>query len=237
MEGDDTGTTDQRRRKFSNIAEHLELQILSGRIRPGDRLKSERAYMAQFGAGRSSVREALFSLQRKGLITLRLGARAEVVEPSAAGILDELMTAAQYFARRPQGVRELQGARVLLEGGLARTAALNATDEDLVRLEDALQANLAASDPDRFIATDLAFHRTIASVSRNSIFMALELALSEWLREQRNESARAGASMEVVRMHHSRIFRAIADRDPVAAQAAMEAHLNEVMQTYWRGRE
>lgn len=233
-----TGTGMRRReaprRKFDEIAEHIEVMILSGQLRPGAKIASERQLMEQFGAGRSSVREALFALQRKGLLTLQAGARAIVTEPSADGILAELSSAAHYFTRRPEGIRDLQQARLLFEVGLARHAALHATDVQIEALREALERNLKADTSETFIATDVAFHRAIATISQSRIFEALSAALSDWLTEQRSTSARAGATVEHVRQRHQDIFDAIARRDAVAAEAAMEVHLEEVIRTYWR---
>ena len=79
-----------KRRKYEEIAEHLELLIVSGRLHTGDRIPSERELMTQFGAGRSSVREALFVLQRKGLLVAGAGAVPRVRKPTAAFMVAEL---------------------------------------------------------------------------------------------------------------------------------------------------
>ncbi|MCF6327944.1 MAG: GntR family transcriptional regulator, partial [Devosiaceae bacterium] len=78
------------RKKYQEIAEHFELLVLSGRLRPGDRLPAERQIMEDFDAGRSSVREALFSLQRQGLLTSRPGSVPRVSTPTVDGIFAEL---------------------------------------------------------------------------------------------------------------------------------------------------
>ncbi len=48
------------RKKFEEIAEHIELSIFSGRMSVGDKIPSERELMIQFGVGRSTVREKNF---------------------------------------------------------------------------------------------------------------------------------------------------------------------------------
>jgi DNA-binding FadR family transcriptional regulator len=76
-------------------------------------------------------------------------------------------------------------------------------------------------------------------IAHNPIFTALHMALSEWLSEQRRATARAGATFDGVFAEHRAIYEAIAARDAVAAQDAMERHLDAVARLYWRdlGRE
>jgi len=119
------------RKKYQEIAEHLELLVLSGKLKPGDRLPAERQIMEEFDAGRSSVREALFALQRQGLLTSRPGAVPRVSVPTADGIFAELSGSVRHYLNRPEGLREMQDARTLLEIGLARRAAIMATEADI----------------------------------------------------------------------------------------------------------
>jgi GntR family transcriptional repressor for pyruvate dehydrogenase complex len=222
------------RKKYEEIAEHLELLIFSGKLSSGDKFPSERDLMAQFGAGRSSVREALFALQRKGLLTVRPGAAARVSRPNADTMISELSGAVRHLLARPEGIRDLQSARALFEIGLARRAALHASDEDIAALGRALEDNRRAADQETFSHTDMMFHYTLAMISHNEVFTSLNMALTEWLAEQRNVSARAGATFEEVYLQHKAIYDAIAAREPVAAQEAMQAHLDTVAERYWR---
>ena len=86
------------RKKFEEVAEHLELAIFSGRLSVGDKIPSERALMDQFGVGRSTVREALFMLQRKGLLETRPGAPARVSRPDADTLIDDVSGAQENRA-------------------------------------------------------------------------------------------------------------------------------------------
>jgi GntR family transcriptional repressor for pyruvate dehydrogenase complex len=222
------------RKKFEEIAEHIELAIFSGRMAIGDKIPSERELMLQFGVGRSTVREALFSLQRKGLLTARPGAAARVSRPDADTLIDDLSGAARHMLSQPDGVRQLQNARMLFEIGLARSAAKNAGDEDIALLREALEANGAAEDQTTFVRTDLTFHYTLAMISHNPVFTSIHHALMGWLADQRSTSARAGATRAEIFAQHKAIYDAIRDHDPIAAENAMEAHLTTVARYYWQ---
>jgi len=224
-----------RRKRHEEIAEHIELSILSERIAVGSRLPSERDLMEQFGVGRSTVREALFRLQRMGLVTVTRGAPARAARPTAEAMVNELSGAARHFMASLDGVRHLQHARRLLEVGLARDAALHADTAHLAQLADALAANRAAiGDQPRFVQSDLDFHFTLARISGNPIFTALTQALGGWLGAQRALSARGGATQLDVYGQHAAIYEAVQAKDAVRAEQAMEDHLRQVARLYWR---
>src|SRR5262249_46284340 len=134
----------RRRKIYEELVDQLVEAILSGKAPPGTLLPSERELVEQFGVGRSSVREALFALQKMGLIVLSNGERASVVEPTSAALVGELGGPVRYYLSRPSGVRDFQGAREFLEAGLARHAARHATKADIARLAAALAANREA---------------------------------------------------------------------------------------------
>jgi len=222
------------RKKYQEIAEHLELLVLSGKLKPGDRLPAERQIMEEFDAGRSSVREALFALQRQGLLTSRPGAVPRVSVPTADGIFAELSGSVRHYLNRPEGLREMQDARALLEIGLARRAATIATQNNIADLSNALEANRSAKNLETFVQTDVAFHLAIAKISNNPIFESLNTAFSDWLRDQRVKSADTGTTFEEIVGHHEVIFDAIKSGDPDGAANAMDRHLQDVAKRYWQ---
>lgn len=222
------------RKKFEELAEHIELSIFSGRLSVGDKIPSERDLMDQFGVGRSTVREAIFNLQRKGLLETRAGSAARVSRPDAGTLVHVLSGAARHMLSQPDGIRHLQSARLLFEIGLARHAAIHATEEDLRALRSALDANGASADQPTFERTDIAFHYEIARIARNPVFTSLHQALMAWLAEQRTVSARAGAKRDEILTQHRAIYDAIAAGNAIAAEVAMETHLATVARYYWQ---
>jgi GntR family transcriptional repressor for pyruvate dehydrogenase complex len=228
----------RRRKRYEEIAEHIELQILSDRLGEGGRLPSERELMERFGVGRSTVREALFSLQRMGLVEVMSGAPARITRPTADSIIGALAGAARHFLATPIGVRHFQHARLLFEVGLARDAASRADDTKIARLAAALDANRRSiGDQTSFLQTDLDFHFTLAEISGNPIFTSVNVALNDWLGKQREMSVRGGATQSSAYAQHAAIFDAIAARDPIRAQQTVEAHLTTVARQYWTGVE
>jgi DNA-binding FadR family transcriptional regulator len=223
-----------KRKRHEEVAEHIELLVLSHRIGIGGRLPSERELMERFGVGRSTVREALFKLNRMGLVQLAPGSQARITRPTAELIVNELAGAARHFLAALDGMKHFQHARQLFEVGLAREAASRASDEGIKALEEALEANCRSiGDQTRFVETDLEFHFVLARIANNPIFTSLMTALGEWLGTQRAVSAQGGATQSDAYAQHASIFKAIAKRDPERAGRAMQIHLEAVAEWYW----
>jgi DNA-binding FadR family transcriptional regulator len=228
----------RRRKLYEDIVERLEAAINEGHYAPGDQLPAERELMEAYGVGRTAVREALFALQRMGLIAISSGERARVSQPSAGTMIGELSGVARYLLAKPGGAHHFQQARTMFEIGVARLAAEIATPEDIARLEAALAANRAALEQGRaFERTDVAFHFVLAEITRNPIFTALHDGLSEWLTEQRTTSLKARGAAQAAYAAHKRIYEAVAAHDPQAAAEAMRAHLSEVGDYYWKASD
>lgn len=185
----------------------------------GAALPAERVLAAELGVPRSRLRRLLAELRAEGqLPPARVGRRA-AAGPAGAGI-DGIAEVAN-----PADVLEL---RALIEPELARLAALRASPAEIARI---LRA--AASRPgEGYGAADLAFHLEIAASTRNALARELYGLLRRIGRDARVRlpqldqpcPKRLAARDE----EHLEIARAIAERDPDRAAAAMRAHLASV---------
>lgn len=224
----------KRRKVSEEVADRIEAMIHDFGLKTGDALPSERDIMAAYQVGRSAVREAFFALSKRGLVELRNGEKARVASPDVGLFIQEMSGTVRRMLAQPDGVRNFQDARRLFELGVAARAAERARPADIDRLAVALAANRAAiGSQDRFHETDFLFHREIATVARNSIFLAVTEALVTWLLEQRHRTAQNSKAAKVAYQAHYRIFNAIAARDAAAAEAAMDEHLRVVERLYW----
>lgn len=203
----------------------LRAYIDAGGYNPGDRLPPERELMVSLGMGRTLLRRALEALEREGAIWRHVGKGTFVAASNpGAGTITEL-------SQRISPVHMMR-ARLSLEPALAREAALNASDEAVIRLRLARERAEAASDWGAYEAQDDAFHRSVAEATGNALLLALF--------DQLNQVRRAVAWNAVVRRNerpprdhtsfheHARIAEAIEARDPAAAHSAMRDHLGSV---------
>jgi len=225
----------RRRRLYEDVASGLEAMIRDGALSPGDALPSERDLTAQFGVGRTAVREALFHLKKMGVIELKSGERARVIRPTPEAVVESLAGAARHMLAEPDGVRQFQEARVFFEVGLARHAAKHATAADIKALAAALEANRQSiGDLAKFERTDVAFHYVLALIPGNPIFTALHSAIAEWLVEQRHVTLTFPGNNKLAYRAHKAIHDAIVARDPDRAERMVRAHLEHVAKSYWR---
>lgn len=216
------------------IGRELEAMILGGTFQPGDTLPSERQLMELFGVGRPAVREALLSLERVGIVRLRSGSPAVVTRVSPQKVLSGLALPVRSFMRDAAGIRELQGARKIVECAIVRHAAVHRSSDDLARIRRALDANAAALDDlPAFERTDIDFHAEIVRTVGNRIFEATLLALSDWLLEQRTTTLKMPGQPKRALEFHSEIFSAIEAADPDAAEQAMARHMDQTVEVYW----
>lgn len=226
------------RKKLSEmVEEELERMIRCREFAEGEQLPSERELMELFEVGRPSVREALAALKRKGLVQINNGERARVSRPSASCIINELSGMAQDFLARPSGIAHFEQLRLFFETSLVRYAAEHANDQQIARLKAALELNQQALDDNqRFIYSDIEFHRVLADIPGNPIFLAIHTALLNWL-----IAARPLAPASELHEHnnasyqqHIAIYQAIVQRDPIGAECALKNHLTSVFRAYYR---
>jgi DNA-binding FadR family transcriptional regulator len=228
-----------KRRKLSDeVARRIEELILDGTFAPDEALPSERELMRTFEVGRPSIREALFRLQKMGLVALGNGERARVTSPTPETLIGELSGAARSFLATADGMRHFQEARREFEVVIAQLAARQRATRGIEGLKRALAANKAAlGDLGRFERTDVAFHYELAAMTGNPIFTAMHNAIVEWLTAQRSVVLRVDGADRIALRAHELIFATVDAGDPAAASQAMREHLETIADLYRRATE
>ena len=223
------------RRKLSHeVLARLLARIRSGEFELGSWLPSERDLMHSFGVGRPAIREALQSLERMGLIAIVHGEGAQVVPLSAEKVIAQISDAAMHLLSGSSDLLEdLKEARLQFETGMARMAAQKATSTQIDQLRILLDEHKASlHHPDRFLATDIAFHRGIAAISGNPIYMAVSQAMLQWLEQFYHDAVRAPGAENTTLNEHVKLFECIANHDPDGAAKALTEHLTRANNHY-----
>lgn len=223
------------RRKLSHeVLDRLLPRIRSGEFGVGSLLPSERELMQMLGVGRPAVREALQTLERMGLVSIVHGEGARVLPLSAEKVIAQISDAAMHlFAGSSDLLEHLKEARLQFEIAMARSAAARATPEQIEQLRLLLEEHKASlDDPERFLQTDMAFHRGIAAVSGNPIYVAVSQAMLEWLEQFHHDLVRAPGAEKTTLAEHVKLFKCIASHDPDGAAAALTAHLKRANRHY-----
>jgi len=201
-------------------AAQLEARIAGGEWAVGTRLPAEPELMTQLGVGRSTVREAIRTMARVGLVQVRQGDGTYV---TARPIDHESLSTRCQRAQ----LHEIHDVREALELQAARLAAERRSDEDLAELRqllDARAAARAARDPEAFAAADVAFHRRIVTATQNTMLVDLYRVLSDALVQSLTLRKRASAFEDVdATVEHEALLVAIAKGNPSAAAEAVTA--------------
>lgn len=218
----------RRTRVYEEVAEHLQRQFASGRLKPGDRLPPERELAEQFGVSRTSIRDAIRVLELMGLVEPRQGEGTVVREGSPEHMVAPLATA---IAMQRGLVDDLMEVRTVLEPPMSALAASRATPEDVVQM-DAIIARQSerVSAGGTAVDEDTAFHYAVATASRNRVVLRVVDVLMDLLRESRARSLQTKGRPERSLAGHRRILEAIHRRDAQGAAAAMRAHLIEIQE-------
>jgi len=223
------------RRKLSDqVLERLRGMIARGDLAPGAPMPSERDLMKRFGVGRPAVREAMQQLHTMGLISISHGERARVSELSAEIVFRQIdMMARMILSASPDNLEHLKKARRFFELGMVAEAARNAVEADVAALRQLVLAQKGElGDPAAFIRADIAFHRRIASISKNPIFVAVSDAMLSWLFNYHTDLLIWSGQEKVTLLEHEEIVGFIAVRDAAGAEQAMAKHLDRSAMLY-----
>lgn len=203
------------------IADDLDGRILSGEFAIGDKLPPERALTDLYGASRGTVREAIRSLEVRGMVTRRVGSGTFVTYQMADAPDDVAETTSPL---------DLVDVRSTVEPQVVRLAVRNATVRDIAALDEALDGMAASTDkPLRFSEWDEAFHLRLAEAARNPLFVAICQQVN-YVRGHANWASIKGkaltpARIESYNLEHRALRDAIASRDAARAVETIDHHL------------
>jgi DNA-binding FadR family transcriptional regulator len=217
----------------SSVAEQVAKQLLelvrTRNLKPGDQLPPERSLAALMQVSRPSVREALRGLQILGVLKMRQGGGIYVSSLDPAELLGPLQF---LITLNSQSVDALYQSRVLIDGGIARMAAGQISDADIVRLQNMLVTQRSlVSDPLGFRVSDLEFHRTIMEAAGNPFLTRVSASLYVLGMEYRRIASETPGVLRQSLADHEDIVAALTRRDPDAAEKALEIHLRNVQRS------
>ena len=204
--------------------EKLREMIVSGRLKPGDRLPREADLATSLGLSRSSLREAVRALSLVRILDVRQGDGTYVSSLAADSLLDALSFIVEFH--HDASVLELLEVRRILEPAASARAAVRIDDASLASLEEILDRSTPDSAVEELVRNDVEFHRAIAVASGNTVLASLIESLSGPTQRARvwRGITQEGALARTLAEHRS-IFGAIRAHDPELARTWATVHI------------
>jgi DNA-binding FadR family transcriptional regulator len=225
-------TVGRRPRLSETVANRLSEEILADGLRAGERLPTEREIGERFGVSRTVVREAIRTLGGRGLIEARPGRGLTVAEVPASTVTDSM----NLFLRTSAGLipyAKVHEVRASIEVEVAGYAAARATHvgaAQLREIHERMGETIALGD--NAAQLDVDFHRQLATLTRNELYVIMLDSIGDVLLEVRNATWREPSVVGLAYELHGAILAAVEARDPDAARNAMREHLDQGL-TRW----
>jgi GntR family transcriptional repressor for pyruvate dehydrogenase complex len=212
-----------RPRLYEQVAQQILAWVRDNGLEVGDRLPPERDLAVRLGVSRATVSQALVAMEVVGVIHVRHGDGAVLVDSSGSSKVVESLR------RHAQQLPDIIEAREALESKLAALAAVRRSEEDLARIDAALSdMQRDIEDGGRGVEGDEAFHAAVTTAGHSALLQQLMNEISDLIKETRIESlSQPGRPQESLEGHRA-IAAAIRDQNADAAAAAMRAHVDKV---------
>jgi DNA-binding GntR family transcriptional regulator len=182
----------------------LRRDVLDGAFAPDDLLQ-ESPLAARYGVSRTPVREALARLEQDGL-------------------LERVPRGYRVRSGTPEDVLDVYDARTALEGVAAAAAADRRSALELARLES-LHEDAATAGPEEQRRLNTLWHEALWAASHNATVTGLLVRLTSQLRIYDGTRTESAEDLAASRAEHAAVLDAVRRRDPEAARAAVQGHL------------
>ena len=209
------------------IAEKIQEMIESKELKAGTKLPSERNLAEQFGVNRVTLSKALILLEHKGLLKIKTGDGAYIVDVSSSVVTDSIRN---YYKYGKGSDKELMILREILEPEIAALAALNAGKEEIDFLESqsrVVEETFKQKDKERYILEDEIFHEKLAEATHNDLLAAIIIGLRSVMLPLKKTLI---DKILIERKHaiHSIVIKAILLKDSETARKAMKDDMRAV---------
>ena len=219
----------EKKKAYEDIVQQIRTLIEEGKLKRNDHLPSERDLSETFRVSRTTVREAIRTLESMKLLQSRQGDGTYVLASSEESLIHPLAVA---LFNEKDDIRDIFYIRKIIEPHVAELAAENATPQEIEEMGRILQQQEESiGRGENIIETDSAFHSLMVKATTNRVMERLIAALIGLLKQSRQKYLtedenyeRATRSLE----GHQRVLSAIKKGDGNAARKSMLQHLEDI---------
>lgn len=210
---------------YKAVRDYIKQYIVENDLKPGDPLPPEGQLVEDLGVGRSSVREAVKSLQSLGIIEVRHGNGLFVRELNFDSMLETFLFGMQF---NPRTMAELLQIRIWLEAAVIGDVVGQIQDEDLDELETILNAwQERIQTGKEYADLDESFHQIVYGVIGNQTLMNLFSVFWMVFGSLENEVTHDPDPEEVLKSHHL-ILEAIKAHNPSQTRQRLIQHFDSI---------
>jgi len=219
----------EKKRAYEDIVQQVLVLIEEGKLKRGDHLPSERELTEAFKVSRTTVREAIRTLESMKLLQCRQGNGTYVIASSEEALIQPLATA---LFNKKDDIRDIFYIRKIIEPHVAELAAQEATPLEIEEMERILRKQEECiGHRENIIETDSAFHNLMVKATKNRVMERLIVVLIDLLKELREKYLMEDENDERARRSlegHHRVLSAVKNGDGNAARNAMLQHLEDI---------
>lgn len=212
---------------YEQVIDQIKEMINEGTLKKGDKLPSERDLVEQLQISRTSIREALRSLEVIGLIECRQGEGNFIKESFENNLFEPLSIIYMLEGSKQQEIWEL---RMIIEVEAAGLAAKRITDEQLEELKEIMQNFNSSEDENINAEIDKQFHYKIAEYSGNALIFnmlrSVSTLLDHFIKDARRLILVQQENREILYSQHYEVYLSMAKHSSADARKAMREHLD-----------
>jgi len=199
-------------------------KILSGELKPGDRLPPERELAEDMGVSRSSLNHSIVELEAMGFLSVE-PRRGTVVNDYRSHPTPQSLDAVMRYSSVEMDkalFSDLMDTRLLIESECARLACRNIYDSTLEKMQ--LMVDKLSAEPNDPTELLYQFHYRLIQASGNTIYSMIYRGFETVLRNliRQHYSTRAGDIRETARLHQELLDAIRAKNADLAVEKARE---------------
>ncbi len=216
------------------VTDEIQRLMLTGKLKEGEKLPSERELCELFSVSRTVVREAIRILQTKGLVEVRPGIGSIVRSPSSNQVIEGLSLLIQAKANGAEiSLVALCEVRSLLEVEISKMAAERATPEDIEEIQKIVDdLETLVNLPARFYERAVDFHRSLALATHNLLLVIIFDAIQELVLGMRQTLVPEPVAPQAALRSFRQILEHVRARNPDGAAQGIGQHLQEIRQKF-----
>jgi len=218
----------QNERISKLVEDKIKQAIFDNQFAAGDKIPSERELAEIFGVSRSTIHEALRSLEKSGFIVIKKGATGGgyVVKGDTTSVVASLK---DLLHLKQVGLQDIAQARLIIEPPVCALAAEKAVAKDIERLEEwNLKLGIAFQSGNPILENDPRIHTLIAETSGNPLFAIIVKALME-VHTYKMMSIKLSDNIKKDILHqHKDIIEALKKKQKQKASEYMNKHICHV---------